>query len=43
MTGPAFAPVLAQVLPGERPLDLLVLLGAMAIAPLLLVTLTSFL
>jgi type III secretion protein R len=43
VTGPALAPVLAQVLPGERPLDLLVLLGAMAIAPLLLVTLTSFL
>jgi type III secretion protein R len=40
---PAIAPVLAQVLPGERPLDLLVLLGAMAMAPLLLVTLTSFL
>jgi type III secretion protein R len=37
------APALAQVLPGERPLDLLVLLGAMAIAPMALVTLTSFL
>jgi type III secretion protein R len=40
---PVIAPALAQVLPGERPLDLLVLLGAMAIAPLALVTLTSFL
>ena len=36
-------PALAQVLPGERPLELLVLLGAMALAPLALVTLTSFL
>ncbi len=36
-------PALAQVLPGERPVELLVLLGAMALAPLALVTLTSFL
>jgi type III secretion protein R len=36
-------PVLAQALPGERPLELLALLGAMALAPLALVTLTSFL
>jgi type III secretion protein R len=35
--------VLAQALPGERPLELLVVLGAMALAPLALVTLTSFL
>ncbi len=37
------APALAQALPGERPLELLVLLGAMALVPLALVTLTSFL
>lgn len=37
------APALAQVLPGERPLELLILLGAMALAPLALVTLTCFL
>ena len=37
------SPVLAQGLPGERPLELLVLLGAMALAPMALVTLTSFL
>ena len=37
------SPALAQVLPGERPLELLVLLGAMALAPMALVTLTSFL
>lgn len=36
-------PAIAQALPGERPLELLLLLGAMALAPLLLVTLTSFL
>lgn len=36
-------PVLAQALPGERPLELLLVLGAMALAPLALVTLTSFL
>jgi type III secretion protein R len=36
-------PALAQVLPGERPLELLILLGAMALAPLALVTLTCFL
>jgi type III secretion protein R len=36
-------PALAQALPGERPLELLALLGAMALAPLALVTLTSFL
>ena len=36
-------PALVQVLPGERPLELLILLGAMALAPLALVTLTSFL
>jgi type III secretion protein R len=34
---------LAQALPGERPLELLVLLGAMALAPMALVTLTCFL
>ena len=34
---------LSQVLPGERPLELLILLGAMALVPLALVTLTSFL
>ena len=34
---------LAHVLPGERPLELLILLGAMALVPLALVTLTSFL
>jgi type III secretion protein R len=37
------APALAQALPGERPLELLLLLGALALAPLALVTLTSFL
>ncbi len=37
------APVLAQAIPGERPVELLLLLGAMALAPLALVTLTSFL
>jgi type III secretion protein R len=37
------APALAQVLPGERPLELLILLGAMALTPLALVTLTCFL
>jgi type III secretion protein R len=37
------SPALAQALPGERPLELLVVLGAMALAPLALVTLTSFL
>jgi len=36
-------PALAQALPGERPLELLLLLAAMALAPLALVTLTSFL
>jgi type III secretion protein R len=36
-------PALAQVLPGERPLELLILLGARALAPLALVTLTCFL
>ncbi len=36
-------PVLAQALPGERPLELLLVLGAMALAPLVVVTLTSFL
>jgi type III secretion protein R len=33
----------AMALPGDRPLELLLLLGAMALAPLALVTLTSFL
>ncbi len=37
------APALAQALPGERPLELLLVLGALAVAPLVLVTLTSFL
>ena len=37
------APAIAQALPGERPLELLLLLGALALAPLALVTLTSFL
>lgn len=37
------SPALAQALPGERPLELLLVLGAMALAPLALVTLTSFL
>ncbi len=37
------APALAQALPGERPLELLLLLGALALAPLAIVTLTSFL
>jgi type III secretion protein R len=37
------APALAQALPGERPLELLLLLGALALVPLALVTLTSFL
>jgi type III secretion protein R len=36
-------PALAQALPGERPLELLLVLGAMALAPLVVVTLTSFL
>jgi type III secretion protein R len=33
----------AAALPGERPLELLLVLGAMALVPLALVTLTSFL
>ena len=36
-------PVLAQALPGERPLELLVVLAVLALAPLALVTLTAFL
>ena len=36
-------PAMAQALPGERPLELLLLLGAAALLPVALVTLTSFL
>jgi len=36
-------PAIAQALPGERPLELLAVLAALALAPLALVTLTSFL
>jgi type III secretion protein R len=37
------AAALSQVLPGERPIELLLVLGAMALLPIALVTLTSFL
>lgn len=36
-------PLAVAALPGDRPLELLLLLGAMALVPLALVTLTSFL
>jgi type III secretion protein R len=34
---------IGHVLPGDRPLELLVVLGAMALVPLAVATLTSFL
>jgi len=37
------SPALLPLLPGDRPVELLLLLGALALAPVALVTLTSFL